>query len=75
MQETHWFNGYAKEIAEAVVDYGIRTLGFSRIQASTDAENVASVHVLDKIGFRYLKRDVDEGSDQRFYELDRHEAI
>lgn len=61
--------GIATEEAAAVIEYAIEELGMDRIRASTDAPNIASMHVLDKLGFRQVKRATVHGLDTRFYEL------
>lgn len=48
-----WGQGYAFESAAAVLAYGTRTLGLSRIVAITSPENHASIKLLDKLGFRF----------------------
>lgn len=48
--QKHWGKGYATESAQAVLDYGLNTLGFPLINAIARVENVASVRVLTKIG-------------------------
>lgn len=72
VRESQWGHGYATEISGAVVEYGFGALGFDRIRASTDGENVASARVLEKLGFRSLKRAVVGGLDTSFYELEQH---
>ena len=39
----HWNKGLATEAANAIIRHGFDTLGFERIEASTDAPNAASV--------------------------------
>ncbi len=46
----HWGRGYATEAARAVVDYGFAQLGLHRVTGWCIAENVASAHVLEKLG-------------------------
>lgn len=50
--KAHWGRGYATEAAAASVRYGFATLGLPRIVAVADVPNVASHHVLEKIGLR-----------------------
>lgn len=50
---SHWGNGYATESGKAVVDYGFQHLKMDRIFALVFLVNVASVRVLEKIGFQY----------------------
>ena len=44
--------GYATEMAIASIAEAYRHPGFSTIVAGVDEVNVASVHVLEKLGFR-----------------------
>ena len=46
--------GYATEMARAAIAEARRHDGFSTIVAGADAVNVASVHVLEKLGFRHV---------------------
>ena len=46
----HWGNGYATEVARAMLAFGFGPLGLHRIAAECLAENTASAHVLEKIG-------------------------
>ncbi|GAA4469779.1 GNAT family N-acetyltransferase [Nemorincola caseinilytica] len=48
-----WGRGYATETGRAALHYGIRHLMFRDIFATTDVNNTASRHVLEKLGFRY----------------------
>jgi [ribosomal protein S5]-alanine N-acetyltransferase len=51
--KAHWGRGYATEAAAASVRYGFGTLGLERIVAVVEPPNVASHHVLEKIGLKY----------------------
>lgn len=44
-------NGYATEAVSAVVNWALRQSGVESITAETQAENIASVRVLEKCGF------------------------
>ena len=48
--------GYATEMARASISKARRHSGFSTIVASVDEANVASVRVLEKLGFRQTAR-------------------
>jgi RimJ/RimL family protein N-acetyltransferase len=48
-----WANGYAIESASAVIAYGRRVLGLSRIVAILSADNHRSAKLLEKLGFRF----------------------
>ncbi|MDQ6788390.1 MAG: GNAT family N-acetyltransferase [Acidobacteriota bacterium] len=45
--------GYAFETADALMNYGRDVLGLRRILAITSLENVSSVKLLEKIGFKF----------------------
>ena len=53
--ERDWGKGYASEAAAAVIDYGRKQFGLKRIVAITSRDNDASIHVLEKMGFRFEK--------------------
>ena len=49
--EDLWGQGIATEVCGAIVDYGVNTLGMTRLFARADKANKASVRVLTKLGF------------------------
>jgi ribosomal-protein-alanine N-acetyltransferase len=69
VEEHAWGRGFATEIAQAVVKYCFESLGMAAVRASTDPGNAASSRVLEKLGFRLVRRDVVGGLDTVFYEL------
>jgi len=63
----YWQRGLALEGIEALKDYGLQQLGFSRIISLIPPGNTASIHIAEKIGMRY-ERDVDQwGQHFRLY--------
>lgn len=74
-----WGHGYATEAARAMLEWAFDTLELNRVQAETDTRNLASAHVLEKLGFvreGTLRQDcvVDgEVSDSWVYGLIRQE--
>ena len=48
----YWGNGYATEAAHALLTFGFSELRVHRIWAHCVAENVASAHVLEKVGMQ-----------------------
>jgi RimJ/RimL family protein N-acetyltransferase len=48
----HWNHGYATEAAHAVVDFGFSHFRLHRIWSWCVADNLASAHVLEKLGMR-----------------------
>jgi RimJ/RimL family protein N-acetyltransferase len=49
----YWSQGYARESAAAVLEYGRKALGKNRIVAITSPDNVASGRLLEKLTFRF----------------------
>jgi len=49
----HWGAGLATEAGRAVLDYGFRELHLEEIIGLADPANVASVRVLEKLGFSF----------------------
>ena len=52
LDPVYWGYGYATEAARAMLAFGFDDLGLHRIRAECVADNVASVHVLQKLGMR-----------------------
>ncbi|MEO5753131.1 MAG: GNAT family N-acetyltransferase [Chthoniobacterales bacterium] len=48
--------GYASEAAVAMLNYGRKILGLSRIIGITAPENSVSIHLLKKLGLRYERK-------------------
>jgi RimJ/RimL family protein N-acetyltransferase len=71
VREQLWGQGYAVEVAHAVMAYCFDSLDMPVIRASTDVANRASVRVLDKLGFRCVHRSTVAGLDTVFYEIRR----
>ncbi len=46
-----WGQGYASEAVRPIVDFGFENLGLHRIYGLIDPDNVASIRVLEKMGF------------------------
>jgi RimJ/RimL family protein N-acetyltransferase len=66
-----WGQGYATEMAKAVLDYGFHTLGLPRIVGVTWPENMPSQRVLGKIGMRHDRIAVHYGRPMRVYSATR----
>ena len=47
-----WRQGVMAEVLPAVLHYGFATLGLHRIEATVTPGNVASVRLLQRLGFR-----------------------
>ena len=47
-----WRQGYMKESLEALLNYAFDVLNFHRIEADVDPRNVASIAILERLGFQ-----------------------
>ena len=66
-----WGQGIATEAARAVLDHGFRALGFDPIVAVTHPANLASQHVLEKIGLNARGSAYHYGQWLSFFHLSR----
>jgi ribosomal-protein-alanine N-acetyltransferase len=67
----HWGKGLATELGRASLRYGFETHRFTRIVAIAKPENVASIHVMEKLGMHFEKRTSYYNIDVVQYELAR----
>ncbi len=67
----HWGCGIATESSHRLIRYAFQDLGWAKVEASTDVENVRSIRVLEKLGLQSHKREVIEGLDTLFYQITR----
>lgn len=56
----HWGRGYGTEAARAVLRYGVEELRLRGIVAVAYEANVASVRIIEKLGFRFKERTSNE---------------
>lgn len=59
--------GYATEAARAVLDAGFETFGLTEIYATIDPANAPSIRIVEKLGMRFVKEEVEDGVPIRFY--------
>jgi len=52
LDRSYWRQGIMTEALSAIVDYGFRKMAINRIDAVIMPENIASVKMLEKIGFQ-----------------------
>lgn len=69
--EDAWGQGIATEATLWMMRHGFTALGFTQVVASTDAANVASVRVLEKVGMTLRQRATVDGLDTAFYAATR----
>ena len=66
-----WGRGYGTEAAEAVLRYLFKTLPYDSYVAGVNAQNVASVKIVEKLGFRKYRQVTDEDETYDLYEIER----
>jgi ribosomal-protein-alanine N-acetyltransferase len=54
----YWGQGFASEAGRAFVDFGFGELGLRKIVATVESGNLASVRVLERLGFDLIEREV-----------------
>ena len=57
-----WGRGYGTELASLLSEFAHRRLGAGEIHATTLDDNVASIRVLQKLGFVMASRDTESDS-------------
>jgi RimJ/RimL family protein N-acetyltransferase len=60
------------EAAAAMLKYSFGDLKLARIMAFVLPQNRASVRILEKLGFQYLRDFIHAGLSHRLYEFSRH---
>jgi ribosomal-protein-alanine N-acetyltransferase len=65
----YWGKGIATESGKACIKYGFVTLGLNRIIGLVLPENLGSIRVLEKLGFKYEKDIIDDGQIVKQYSL------
>lgn len=58
---TEWGAGLGTELAATLVEYGFGTLGLTEVHATVAAANLASLAVLDKLGFVHVRDVTNDG--------------
>lgn len=51
----YWRRGIAYEVCTAIMKYAAENTEFERLNALTEADNVASIALLEKLGFTYME--------------------
>jgi [ribosomal protein S5]-alanine N-acetyltransferase len=60
LNEKFWNKGFATEASKAWLDYGFNQMNIQTMNAYTHADNGASNHVLQKVGFHFIENYPDE---------------
>jgi len=56
--------GYAFEIANATIKHAREVLNLKVLSAITDPDNIASIKLLEKLGFKFVKKFIYTGSNE-----------
>lgn len=81
LARSEWGKGYATEAARLVIDHAFESLGVEKLRANPIADNKASRHLLEKLGFAQCGRDLAFCEERRnmvslvCYRLDRENSI
>ena len=65
----YWGRGLANEAGQAFIRHGFDTLGLRRIHAGMNANNLASIRVIEKLGFTRVRSGEGGGNQWHDYEL------
>lgn len=69
--EPRWGHGFATEMAGGMAAYGFDALALEEILASADAPDTRSLRVLERVGFREVRREIVGGLDTVFFSQSR----
>lgn len=64
-----WGKGYGTEVVYAVLDYAFLTLNLPKVGAETQAANIPSRRLLEKVGMREEGRVIRFGEEQVIYSI------
>jgi len=62
--------GYAQEAATSIIDFAKKSLGLKNLVAITSQDNIPSINLLAKLGFRYKDKFLLEGEYLNLYYLE-----
>ncbi len=69
LDRPYWGKGLATEVGKTFLDYGFEKLSLDHIAAITRPKNIASQHVLEKLGLVYEKEAYFYGVDVLYYSI------
>lgn len=65
----HWGNGYATEAAVASLKYAFEKIGTDEVFAMAETENINSINVLKKSGFRLIEKFDLDGIEHLWFQI------
>jgi ribosomal-protein-alanine N-acetyltransferase len=75
LAKAHWGKGLATEVGRASLRFGFEERDFDRIVAIAKPLNLASVHVMEKLGMKYEKHTTYYNIDVIQYGITREEFV
>jgi RimJ/RimL family protein N-acetyltransferase len=71
LRRASWGKGYATEMSRLLLAHGFERLGYQRIMARAEAENLGSWHVMEKLGMKREREFDEDGIPVVQYGIDR----
>ena len=69
LHKKFWGKGYATEVLALLLEWAQKNIATDYISACSEADNLASLRVLEKCGMEYYKSDIEHGVECRFYRI------
>ena len=63
-----WGKGFAKEALEVIIEYLLKNLDLTKILAETQTKNIKSINLLNKLGFKEIRKLERFGEEQSLFE-------
>lgn len=69
LKKSYWGKGLATEAGRACMDFGWKELQLGSVIAMVLPDNKASIRVLDKLGFRFKEKDMEDDMEFLVYSI------
>lgn len=69
LHKKFWGKGFATEVLALLLEWAQKNIATDYISACSEADNLASLRVLEKCGMAYYKSSIEQGIDCRFYRV------
>jgi ribosomal-protein-alanine N-acetyltransferase len=70
-RKEYWGRGLGTEVIRAVLAYAFSSLGLAELYAETQSANLASIRLLEKVGFQFLMSLKRFGEQQALYSISK----
>ncbi|MBI2522600.1 MAG: GNAT family N-acetyltransferase [Bdellovibrio sp.] len=71
LRRSYWGQGYATEVAQAVLSYVFREMKLPEVHAFADPKNSASLNIINKLGFTFQGKLLYDGIPHHVFQLIR----